>query len=186
MWSSSITRRRSLISSANSSRRSRPRTSRRRSRTRKSASGSTAAAARSTSRALTTRARTNHRWKTPKCTSTSGCIANLAFKTLVSSAELAAHLGSWRVFDCRHDLAQPELGERSYREAHIPGALFAHLDRDLSAPKNGKNGRHPLPDPDAFGGWLGRQGVRSGDQVVCYDAANGAMAARFWWLLRWV
>ena len=110
----------------------------------------------------------------------------MAFKTLVSTAELAAHLGKWRIFDCRHDLAQPELGERQYREAHIPGALFAHLDRDLSAAKSGKNGRHPLPDPKAFGAWLGRQGVRNGDQIVCYDAANGAMAARLWWLVRWV
>ena len=110
----------------------------------------------------------------------------MAFNTLVSTAELAAHLGEWRIFDCRHDLAQPDLGERQYREAHIPGALFAHLDRDLSGPKNGKNGRHPLPAPDIFGAWLATQGVRNSDQVVCYDAANGAMAARLWWLLRWV
>ena len=75
---------------------------------------------------------------------------------------------------------------RQYREAHIPGALFAHLDRDLSGPKSGKNGRHPLPAPDIFGAWLATQGVRNSDQVVCYDAANGAMAARLWWLLRWV
>ena len=110
----------------------------------------------------------------------------MAFNTLVSTAELAAHLGSWRVFDCRHDLAKPELGAEQYREAHIPGALFASLDRDLSAAKTGSNGRHPLPDAQAFGAWLGRQGLRRGDQVVCYDAANGAMAARLWWMLRWV
>ena len=122
----------------------------------------------------------------PNCTSTNGCIASLAFKTLVSTAELAAHLGDWRIFDCRHELAQPDLGERQYRDAHIPGALFAHLERDLSAPKSGKNGRHPLPDAGAFGAWLGRQGVGERDQVVCYDAANGAMAARLWWMLRWI
>ncbi len=122
----------------------------------------------------------------PSCTSTSGCIAALAFNTLVSTAELAAHLGSWRAFDCRHDLAKPELGAEQYQGAHIPGALFASLDRDLSAPKTGANGRHPLPNAKVFGAWLGRQGLRRGDQVVCYDAANGAMAARLWWLLRWV
>ena len=122
----------------------------------------------------------------PKCISTSGCIASLAFKTLVSPAELAAHLGEGRIFDCRHDLAQPDLGERQYRESHIPGALFAHLDRNLSGPKNGRNGRHPLPAPEVFGAWLASQGVRNTDQVVCYDGANGAMAARLWWLLRWV
>lgn len=105
--------------------------------------------------------------------------------TLVSTAELAAH-PQWRVFDCRHDLAKPSLGEVQYREAHIPGALFAHLDRDLSAPKTGRNGRHPLPDPKDFVTWLEKSGVLPTDQVVCYDAAHGAMAARLWWMLRWI
>jgi len=106
-------------------------------------------------------------------------------KTLVSTAELAEH-PKWRVFDCRHDLAKPEMGEAQYREAHIPGALFAHLDRDLSGPKTGQNGRHPLPQPEIFVSWLGKQGLHPSDQVVCYDAANGAMAARLWWMLRWI
>src|SRR5213075_567091 len=101
-------------------------------------------------------------------------------------AELAAHLDRWRVFDCRHDLAKPQLGEQQYGEAHIPGALFASLDRDLSAPKTGSNGRHPLPDPNAFADWLSRCGVRPTDQIVGYDVGNGAMAARLWWMLRWV
>lgn len=105
--------------------------------------------------------------------------------TLVSTQQLAGH-PEWRVFDCRHDLAKPELGEAQYRQAHIPGALFAHLERDLSAPKTGTNGRHPLPDPGAFIAWLGQQGLEPSDQVVCYDAGNGAMAARLWWMLRWV
>jgi len=105
--------------------------------------------------------------------------------TLVSTAELGAN-PQWRIFDCRHDLANPALGEQQYREAHIPGALFAHLDRDLSAPKTGRNGRHPLPDPDDFVKWLGRSGLAPTDQVVCYDAGNGAMAARLWWMLRWI
>ena len=122
----------------------------------------------------------------PKCTSTSGCTAVLAFNTLVSTAELAARLGEWRIFDCRHDLMKPGLGEQQYREAHIPGALFASLDRDLAAPKTGKNGRHPLPEVDSFQKWIEKCGLRVSDQVVCYDAANGAMAARLWWMLRWV
>ena len=105
--------------------------------------------------------------------------------TLVSTAELAVH-PDWRVFDCRHDLAKPALGEEQYREAHIPGALFAHLDRDLSAPKTGRNGRHPLPPPEVLISWLGKLGLKPSDQVVCYDAANGAMAARLWWMLRWI
>src|SRR4029077_13152732 len=105
--------------------------------------------------------------------------------TLVSTAELARH-PQWRIFDCRHDLAKPTLGEEQYREAHIRGALFAHLDRDLSAPKTGRNGRHPLPDPKDFATWLEKSGVLRTDQVVCYDAANGAMAARLWWMRRWI
>jgi thiosulfate/3-mercaptopyruvate sulfurtransferase len=106
--------------------------------------------------------------------------------TLVSTQHLADHLSAWRIFDCRHDLMKPELGAQQYREAHIPGALFASLERDLSASKTGSNGRHPLPAPEAFIAWLGRQGVRPEDQVVCYDAANGSTAARLWWMLRWV
>jgi thiosulfate/3-mercaptopyruvate sulfurtransferase len=106
--------------------------------------------------------------------------------TLVSTTELAAHLRDWRIFDCRHDLAKPELGERQYREAHISGALFASLDRDLSARKTGRNGRHPLPEPQSFAQSLSRWGLKAGEQVVCYDAGPGAMAARLWWMLRWV
>jgi thiosulfate/3-mercaptopyruvate sulfurtransferase len=105
--------------------------------------------------------------------------------SLVSTRRLADHR-EWRVFDCRHDLANPELGEQQYREGHIPGALFAHLDRDLSGPKTGTNGRHPLPERSAFVAWLGRQGLQPSDRVACYDGASGAMAARLWWMLRWV
>jgi thiosulfate/3-mercaptopyruvate sulfurtransferase len=105
--------------------------------------------------------------------------------TLASTQELARH-PAWRVFDCRHDLAKADLGEQQYREAHIPGALFAHLERDLSAARTGRNGRHPLPDPGAFIAWLGQQGLEPSDQVVCYDAGNGVMAARLWWMLRWI
>jgi thiosulfate/3-mercaptopyruvate sulfurtransferase len=108
-----------------------------------------------------------------------------ALSALVSTGELSRH-PEWRVFDCRHDLGKPELGGQQYREGHVPGALFAHLDRDLSAPKSGKNGRHPLPDPQAFIAWLGSQGLKASDTVVCYDGGPGAMAARLWWMLRWV
>lgn len=105
--------------------------------------------------------------------------------TLVSTENLEKNISSWRVFDCRHDLAKPQLGEQQYGEAHIPGALFAHLDRDLSAPRDGRNGRHPLPYSGAFIAWLGLQGLRPDDQAVCYDAGNGTIAARLWWMLRW-
>jgi thiosulfate/3-mercaptopyruvate sulfurtransferase len=104
---------------------------------------------------------------------------------LVTTEELAQH-PQWRIFDCRHDLANPELGAQQYAESHIPGALFAHLDRDLSAPMNGSNGRHPLPEAKTFITWLGRQGLKPTDTVVCYDGGAGANASRLWWMLRWV
>ena len=106
--------------------------------------------------------------------------------TLVSTGELAANLAKWRVFDCRHDLVKPELGEQQYKAGHIPGALFASLERDLSGRKTGTNGRHPLPEPQDFERWLERTGLSPRDQVVCYDAGPGAMAARLWWMLRWI
>jgi thiosulfate/3-mercaptopyruvate sulfurtransferase len=74
--------------------------------------------------------------------------------TLVSTDEVEKNLAHWRVFDCRHDLAKPALGEQQYREGHLPGAMFAHLERDLSGKKTGKNGRHPLPEPaSSRSGW---------------------------------
>jgi thiosulfate/3-mercaptopyruvate sulfurtransferase len=112
----------------------------------------------------------------------------MAHTTLVSTAELAAHRDdpAWAVFDCRHDLAKPDSGAREYADAHIPGAHFLHLDRDLSAPTTGRNGRHPLPDPHAFARTLGAAGVDSGKQVIAYDAQTGVYAARLWWMLRWL
>ncbi|HYD57783.1 MAG TPA: sulfurtransferase [Burkholderiales bacterium] len=104
----------------------------------------------------------------------------------VSTELLEQNLGSWRIFDCRHDLMQPLLGEQQYREGHIPGAAFAHLDRDLSAPRDGRAGRHPLPFPGDFLAWVGQQGLKPEDAVVCYDAGGGVTAARLWWMLRWI
>jgi thiosulfate/3-mercaptopyruvate sulfurtransferase len=108
--------------------------------------------------------------------------------TLVSSADLAAHLNDagWVVCDCRHDLADTGAGSRAYAESHIPGARFVHLDTDLSAPKTGKNGRHPLPAPEAFARRLGELGIDNSKQVVAYDASGGPYAARLWWMLRWL
>jgi thiosulfate/3-mercaptopyruvate sulfurtransferase len=109
------------------------------------------------------------------------------YTTLISTSDLAAHLddGAWILCDCRHDLADIEAGRRAYRESHIPGARFVHLDEDLSAPKTGKNGRHPLPDPERFARRAGELGIGNRSQVVAYDASGGYYAARLWWLLRW-
>jgi len=110
------------------------------------------------------------------------------YTTLISVAELAKQLGNpgLVVFDCRHELTNPEFGPKAYAESHIPGARFAHVDRDLAGPLTGKNGRHPLPDPNVFIAWLGRMGVANGGQVICYDNAGGTYAARLWWMLRWI
>jgi len=112
----------------------------------------------------------------------------MPYTTLVSTTELESHLDdpAWAVFDCRHDLAKPDAGAQAYAAAHIPGARFLNLDRDLSAARSGKNGRHPLPDPQAFMQTLGAAGVDSGKQVVAYDDKMGVYAARLWWMLRWI
>jgi len=95
------------------------------------------------------------------------------------------------VLDCRFNLADATAGEAAWRQGHIPGALYAHLDRDLSGPKTGLGtpaftGRHPLPSPEALAATLGHWGVRPGTRVVAYDDAGGMFAARAWWLLRWL
>jgi thiosulfate/3-mercaptopyruvate sulfurtransferase len=93
---------------------------------------------------------------------------------------------SWVIIDCRFDLAQPEAGAQAYAAGHIPGAIYAHLNRDLSAPVTSATGRHPLPDPEVLATTFGRWGIDSSTQVIAYDADNGAYAARLWWLLRWL
>ena len=107
---------------------------------------------------------------------------------LITATALVAALGDERlvVVDCRHDLARPDAGEAAWREGHVPGALFMHLDRDLSAPKTGRNGRHPLPAPADFAALLGRLGFTPQHRVVACDDAGGMFAARLWWMLRWI
>jgi thiosulfate/3-mercaptopyruvate sulfurtransferase len=112
----------------------------------------------------------------------------MPYATLISAQDLAARLNdpSFVLFDCRHDLMKPDAGAQAYAQAHIPGARFAHSDKDLAGAKTGRNGRHPLPEPQAFADWLGRMGVDSGKQVIAYDSAGGASATRLWWMLRWL
>jgi thiosulfate/3-mercaptopyruvate sulfurtransferase len=107
---------------------------------------------------------------------------------LVTTEELAAHLNdpSWVVFDTRHDLMDVEKGRRAYAAGHVPGAYFLHVDEDLSAPKTGKNGRHPLPDIAAFAAKINERGVTPDTQVVVYDDLSGNFAVRLWWMLKWL
>jgi thiosulfate/3-mercaptopyruvate sulfurtransferase len=108
--------------------------------------------------------------------------------TLISADALARHLADpeWIVCDCRHDLADYGSGRRAYEQSHIPGARFVHLDQDLSGPKTGQNGRHPLPHPRTFALRLGALGIDNTRQVVAYDSSGGYYAARLWWMLRWL
>lgn len=111
------------------------------------------------------------------------------FNTIISAAELNKNLtnSNWRIVDCRHDLVDIEAGRRAYNIAHIPGALFAHLDEDLSGPiVKGKTGRHPLPCVTAMERLFGHWGITPDTQVVVYDDKQGAIAARLWWMLRFV
>lgn len=109
---------------------------------------------------------------------------------LIQAAELQALLHErvqqLVVLDCSFDLADPEAGRKAYRARHLPGALHLHLDHDLSAPKTGRNGRHPLPDRAVFAQRLAQRGLHDDSRVVVYDGNGGMYAARAWWMLRWV
>ncbi len=112
----------------------------------------------------------------------------MEFQTLIEVDSLRELQGSrdFAVIDCRFDLMNPEAGLRAYLAGHIPGARYADLNRDLSAPITPTSGRHPLPAPEVFAKRLGELGVGNDTQVVAYDEANGSFAARLWWLLRWL
>jgi len=110
------------------------------------------------------------------------------FTTLIDANTLFEQLSrnDLAIFDCRFDLARVSWGEAEFRSAHLPGAHYLHLDRDLSSSITGESGRHPLPDPNKFARRLGELGVDAQSQLVAYDQGNGAHAARLWWLARWI
>ena len=108
------------------------------------------------------------------------------WNTLVDAEALAAALGDSdpAIVDCRFSLADPQAGERAYAQSHLPGAVYAHLDRDLSDHGKQGQGRHPWPDAADFVAKLGAWGIGPQTQVVAYDDADGAYAARLWFLLQ--
>ncbi|MCP4165214.1 MAG: sulfurtransferase [Chloroflexi bacterium] len=111
------------------------------------------------------------------------------YTTLISTGELSEHLTDpdWVVVDCRFSLADTSRGRDDYAVSHIAGAVYAHLDDDLSGDIiPGQTGRHPLPDPETFARLLGTWGIAAGTQVVAYDDFGGGIAARLWWMLRWL
>jgi thiosulfate/3-mercaptopyruvate sulfurtransferase len=110
------------------------------------------------------------------------------FTTLIEPLELAQHVdeSEWAIIDCRFELARPEWGARAFTDGHIPHALYAHLDHDLSGAHTPRSGRHPLPDPVALAATFSRFGIDATVQVVAYDQGSSAYAARLWWLARWL
>jgi thiosulfate/3-mercaptopyruvate sulfurtransferase len=112
----------------------------------------------------------------------------MPFSTLIDASALRELAGkpAVAVIDCRFDLSNPEGGHRAYLAGHIPPARYADLNKDLSAPVSANSGRHPLPTPQAFAATLGKLGIGNATQVIAYDDAGGAFAARAWWMLRWL
>ena len=113
----------------------------------------------------------------------------MTYTTLIKTADLAQHLADpdWAVFDCRFWLADSERGRRDYAQAHIPGAIYAHLNEDLAGPiVPGVTGRHPLPSVGFAAQKFAQWGIDDRVQVVVYDDAGGSVAARLWWMLRWL
>jgi thiosulfate/3-mercaptopyruvate sulfurtransferase len=112
----------------------------------------------------------------------------MPYQTVISVSQLEGHVRdpNWIILDARFDLNQPEWGAQSYRDGHIPSAQFVDLEKDLSAPKTGTNGRHPLPTVDVCVALFSRLGIADGKQVVVYDQSSNMYSARAWWMLRWL
>src|SRR3990172_5538419 len=110
------------------------------------------------------------------------------YTTIINVAEVKAALNNpaFRVVDCRFDLAHKTAGREAYLAAHIPGAVYADLEADLSGPPVTDQGRHPLPTPERLHEVFARLGINSDTLVVPYDQVSGSFAGRFWWLLRYM
>ncbi len=111
-----------------------------------------------------------------------------SINTVISVDEVFRRLGDAGcvIVDCRYNLMDPEAGRRAYLQGHLPGARYAHLHDDLSGPPLTDHGRHPLPSPEALTVLFTRLGIDEGAQVVVYDDADAGVAARLWWLLRYM
>lgn len=110
------------------------------------------------------------------------------FSTLISAETLCSQYESenWILVDCRFDMNDTHWGFRAYQDGHIPGAVYAHLDKDLCGGPATDRGRHPLPTPEEMSGLFSRLGIHNHSQVVAYDDSSGAFAARLWWMLRFM
>ena len=111
-------------------------------------------------------------------------VENLTYTNIITAEALQA-LSDVVIFDCRAKLGAPGWGRSAFNEAHLPGAQFLDLDEDLAAPPDHR-GRHPLPDTETWLATVRKFGVKNEDQIVIYDDASGAYAARAWWMFRWL
>ncbi len=113
---------------------------------------------------------------------------SVAFETIIDAPSLHKVLSdpALIVIDARFNLMDVDEGRTAYLEAHIPGAAYVHLDDDLSGPPLTDRGRHPLPSPESLAALFSRLGVGPASQVVAYDQRDGMVAARLWWLLRYM
>ncbi|MEM7467391.1 MAG: rhodanese-like domain-containing protein, partial [Pseudomonadota bacterium] len=106
---------------------------------------------------------------------------------LLGANSLAGRLNEdWLIIDTRFDLGAPEAGRNAYLEGHIPGAVYAHLDKDLSGNSQTDCGRHPMPAPEVIQTRFAALGVSDASRVVIYDDSGGMIAARAWWMLRYI
>jgi thiosulfate/3-mercaptopyruvate sulfurtransferase len=105
---------------------------------------------------------------------------------IISCKELSENLSrkDWVIVDCRFDLMTPDWGQEEFQALHIPGAVYADLDRDLSGLKTPSTGRHPLPEPADFCSAMSSLGIDEHTRVIAYDATSGSFAARLWFMLR--
>jgi thiosulfate/3-mercaptopyruvate sulfurtransferase len=112
----------------------------------------------------------------------------MKYTTVITSEQLYAHLGdeNWAILDSRYDLERSRWGEEQYLREHVPGAVYVDLDHSLSAPKDGTNGRHPLPDLETITAYFSELGIDEDTQVIAYDARGGGIAARVWWMLNYL
>ncbi|MCB0669920.1 MAG: sulfurtransferase, partial [Saprospiraceae bacterium] len=113
----------------------------------------------------------------------------MVYETIIGVQDLKSNLGhtDWVIIDCRFSLAEPASGEIEYRQSHIPGSYYAHLDHDLSSPIIPRvTGRHPLPDPESIVSKIRTWGCNHRSQVVVYDHSIGGIASRLWWIFRWL
>jgi len=113
----------------------------------------------------------------------------MEYTTYISVSECIDSLQNpdWAFIDCRFSLQEPDQGYQDYLQGHIPGSIYAHLDRDLSGKiVVGKTGRHPLPEIELFAEIISAWGIDHQTQVIVYDNSGSALAARLWWMLRWL